>query len=154
MSKITEEITKQIEMYRYLKTEIDTLENVLQLQLKMQVHHTIPKQFKPACQLQILHPNKNSIQTTFSEDFENIFFPYLNKAIATNTITMEIQKAKLHDVITTTESLLIKSEERTEILQQQYIHFLKSTPALSKKLQVNKQSLYISSSVIPQTRHT
>ena len=57
------------------------------------------------------------------QDYDNLFFQYLNKVIESNTISLELHKAALNSVIIQTEQELVSSQLQTDEKVQMYYKF-------------------------------
>lgn len=116
--------SNQIKLYNHEISTINALNKTLKYQNNIRSNHTIPRKYKPSHQLTIAQPNDGTLHETFNNEFKSIFFKHLNEAIKTNTIALEIKKARLSNIIKTTESTIIKSNEKPEIIKQEYHRFI------------------------------
>ena len=115
----------------------------LSLQQKAKKSHTIPKQHRPH-PLYTATPDAFKEKETFNQQYETLFFEHLDRVILQNTIAIEIKKAKIQNILQTTEQALAESQDDPEIIQRQYKTFLltnnitnhEMNPELQKKLQL------------------
>lgn len=135
-------ITEQYVLYNQLKTSINKLEKSLKYQQSIKTHKIIPNKHKPAHKLIIAQPNDDALQSSFNKDFNKIYFTHLNRVIISNSITLEVKKARLQSIIENTENFLANSTEPPEYIHKAYNNFLQHAgitdkepcPSLKKKL--------------------
>jgi len=68
------------------------LEKALQMQRKSKLHHTIPQQHGPTSLTIIDSDKQNDIN---QRQYENLYFPYLDKAIEHNNVALELTTSHL-----------------------------------------------------------
>ena len=74
------------------------LHNEVSFQRDIQKHRTIPKKYLPRS-FPTVPNNKDSVLTArFKKKYNEIFFEHLEEVIATNTITMELEEARLRSI--------------------------------------------------------
>ena len=75
---------------------------LLQNQNDIKTYKTIPKQYRPPTILMTV-PCDTILKDEFESHFRKLFFQHLDKVIAYNTIALELEKARLQELITRTK---------------------------------------------------
>lgn len=81
------------------------LEKVLQMQRKSKLHHTIPKQHGPTSLTIIDSDKQNDINEDFQRQYENLYFPYLDKATEHN-VALELTISHLSSTLLLLDSCM------------------------------------------------
>ena len=104
------------EEYQSHLTQIKKLENAIEQQRKMMTHKTIPKAYCPQV-LTTINCNK-SISEDFSKEFEKLFFQHLERVMTSNSITLEIEKGHLANVLAQADDYLSKLKTTPDHIAQ------------------------------------
>ncbi len=129
----------------HLKTRNKTIQGRRHQNLK--TYRTIPKRYLPASTPQLITESSN-LDKEFRQQYENLFFQHLDKVIINNTITLELEKARLQHIILQTEqqlATLTLPAEDIEQLHQQFLGWNNITdhdplPELRSKLPIDRPS--------------
>ena len=90
--------TQSLEYQKHI-SHIKELESTLQHQYMIQSQKTIPKMYTPKI-LQISNP---LLTQKFKQEYRSLFFQQLDKAIESNTISLELHKAASNSIVTQIE---------------------------------------------------
>jgi hypothetical protein len=112
---------KQSQKICTIKYNISKLERTLSYQRSLQKNQQIPKKFSPQSYLET---DNISLQNTFKQQFNKIFYDHLTAVINNNTISLQIKKAQLESEFRQTENILINSIEPQNKLITIYQKFL------------------------------
>ena len=135
-------IRKQSNEYQQTTIKLKNLETTLEHQQIIQSNRIIPKQY----QCKLLKTFDTSLTERFNQEHSNLFFQQLDCAITSNSINVELLKARLTSIVIQTEqelSTLCLSQGEVSTL---YIEFLKESkiedripiPVLRAKIGSNK----------------
>ena len=148
-------ISTQEEEYSRCANYIKELENTLKHQTKIRTHRTIPKQNRPR-PLKVM-PTED-LNKSFQKQYEDIFFPYLNKVILHNTIALETAKAKRASILRHIESQLCQRKDNPGDIREAYHRFLERnqipTAQISPQLQSRIHTTTTTERVTPTTTTT
>lgn len=87
----------------------------------MITHKTIPKAYRP----QVLTPiNRNKSIVDFNKDFEKLFFQHLERVQTSNSITLEIEKGHLANILSRVDDFLSKLKTTPDHIAQLYDNFI------------------------------
>lgn len=76
------------------------------MQRKSKLHHTIPKQHGPTSLTIIDSDKQNDINEDFQRQYENLYFPYLDKAIEHNNVALELTISHLSSTLLLLDSCM------------------------------------------------
>ena len=122
MSTIEEIIQHNSAEYQRHRTTRNRLVKTLQFQRNIHTFQTIPKHYCPPATLELTVPNPNPSQK-FEAEYHRLFFKHLNEVITHNTISLELENARLKEVVNKTEKLLSTSNAPPEIISQSIQQF-------------------------------
>ncbi len=108
-------VANQSKLYKQHLSTITALEKALEHQSLIATYHTIPKQYRPR-PLQAAAPHTAELNKAFNERYE-AFFDHLRQVVTTNTIALELNRARLANVIAVTEAKLAESPEPAEYIR-------------------------------------
>jgi hypothetical protein len=110
------------EEYRSHLAQVKKLEHAIEQQQKMSIHKTIPKAYRP----QVLTPiNRNkSIVEDFDKNFEKLFFQHLERVQTSNSITLEVEKAHIANILSRVDDFLSKLKTTTDHIARLYDNFV------------------------------
>ena len=111
------------EEYQNHLMQTKKLEHTIEQHQKMMSHKTIPKIYRPQVFTTINHDK--SITDDFNKEYEKIFFQHLERVITSNSITLEIQKAHLTNVLSQVDDYLGKLKTTPDHIAQLYDNFIK-----------------------------
>ena len=94
---------------------------ILQHQRNILHFKTIPKRYLPATP-EIVTAN-SILSNDFQTEYQELFFQHLNKIISHNTITLELENARLNKLIVRTETHLSSLQASAETTEQLRRHF-------------------------------
>lgn len=136
-------ITTQCRLYQTYERNITTLNNTLKYQRDIQIGKQIPRQYRPRVFLKTLSTNSTAC-SDFKQEFEELFFKQLDKAVTLNTVSLVIEKEAQASVVSLVESHLVSLKETLSptIIAHYYHSFLtqaqltnhKPSPALKSIL--------------------
>ena len=75
--------------------KIKQLKKTLAFQQDIQVFRQIPKRYRPSATLETPFESQSPLTTDFQHEFEKLFFDHLSKVITFNTISLELELARL-----------------------------------------------------------
>ena len=102
----TEEmLQKNSSEYQQHLTTRNRVAKTLEYQNNIMAFQTIPKCFLPSTTPQAVIPNP-TLSNEFQAEYQQLFFRHLSKVITHNTITLELENARLNELVTRTEKQL------------------------------------------------
>lgn len=114
----TEEmLQKNSSEYQQHLTTRNRIAKALEYQNNIMAFQTIPKCFLPSTTPQTVIPNP-TLSTEFQTEYQQLFFRHLNKVITHNTITLELENARLNELVTRTEKQLSTLTAPSETITQ------------------------------------
>ena len=122
MSTIEDIIQHNSAEYQRHRTTRNRLVKTLQFQRNIHTFQTIPKHYRPPATLELTVPNPNLSQK-FEAEYHRLFFKHLNEVITHNTISLELENARLKEVVNRTEKLLSTSNAPPEIISHSIQQF-------------------------------
>ena len=136
-------LKKQKEAYLQHSKVVNKVQGVLTHQYQLQSHKSIPKKHRPKSPTVVdtFHQTKHAEK--FREMYSKLYRESLQEAITQNTITLELEKARCHEILQHTEKVLCSSPDAASQLKKIYTAFLKEIkvsshtpcPELKKKLE-------------------
>lgn len=87
-------------------SRINQLKKTLAFQNDILVFRQIPKRYRPSATLEIPTESQSPLTTEFLHEFERIFFDHLSKVITFNTISLELEMAKVRNSCPSSNSTL------------------------------------------------
>ena len=137
-------ISNQKRQFVQTKQAITKLEKTLSHQQHLN-QRTVPNKYSPKERLLCYDETVNS---TFLNDYKNLFLHHLQKVVQANTILLEIKKANSQSILNTVEAALADSNEPLQTIRQLYNEFcsgvqlgsLKTNPHLKAKLRETIQT--------------
>ena len=112
-------------LYQQHRATRDKARKVLQLQNNIRAFRTIPKQYLPQHNLQLVQPSP-SLTGEFHAKYTELFFEHLSQVITSNSITLEMEEARLRQIVSYTEEQLAESAEPSPTIAMNYHHFITS----------------------------
>ena len=92
---------KYPEHQQHLATR-NRIAKILQNQNNIKAYKMIPKQYCPPTTLMTV-PFNTTLKDEFESQFQKLFFQHLDKVITHNTIALELENARIQELITCTE---------------------------------------------------
>ena len=124
-----EEIVElNIEEYQKHQAIVDRLTKSLQNQNNIRTFQTIPKCYRPPATLDIIVPNPD-LSEEFSTRYQRLFFQHLTKVITHNTVSLELEQARLRDIKTRTLQQIQAGntdEENVSLLKKKFLTAINS----------------------------
>ena len=114
------ENTKEIQICQQRKQE---LERTIQYHENMKMYKTIPRKFKPPNVPTTMKPNI-PLTDDFNRKYEKLFFDHLDKVITNDTLTLELTKSRIDNILTQTETYLSSLQISPHTLSDLYHQFL------------------------------
>ena len=102
--------------YQQHLTTRNRIKKALEHQNKIRIFQTIPKRHLPPTTLEIIPPDTN-LSKELQEEYQQLFFRQLNRVITHNTISLELENARLREI---TEHQLTTSNAPTAVVQLQF----------------------------------
>ena len=99
----------------------------LQNQNNIKTYKTIPKQYRPLPILMTV-PCDTTLKDEFELHFRKLFFQHLDKVIAYNTIALELENARLQELITCTEKQTSSHTASPSVNDTQPLHTQETMP--------------------------
>ena len=93
-----------IEYQKHLTTR-NRIIRALQFQRNIQTFHSIPKRYRPPAIPELIVPNPDLSQK-FEDQYQCLFFQHLVEVITHNTINLELENARLKEIVNRTEQQL------------------------------------------------
>ncbi len=116
-------LQRQTQQYQqHLTTRNKTIKTI-RYQNNIKTYRTIPKQYLPL-QTPELIIQDTTLSRQFDQQYESLFFDNLDKVITQNTITLELENARLRDIIQQTEKHLTTVTAPTDVITQLHRNFL------------------------------
>ncbi len=143
-------VANQSKLYQQHLSTITTLEKALEHQSLIATYHTIPKQYKPRL-LQAAAPHTAELNRAFNERYEALFFDHLRQVVTTNTIALELNRARLANVIAVTEAKLAESPEPAEYIRCIYDQFTSANRIPNRPANTQLKMKLQSPAQVPQT---
>ena len=119
---IQEMLKRNSSEYQHHLSKKEKVNRILQHQQNIRTFQTIPKRYRPTATLETISPNP-TLTKELETEFQQLFFRHLNKIIIHNTITLELENARLSEIISRTEEQLLTSGAPEEVIirsQQQF----------------------------------
>ncbi len=137
-------VQQQTEEYQRHLAIKDTIIRTLEYHNNIKTYKTIPKQHRPPPTPRLVI-NDPKLQQEFAQQYEDIFFQHLDKVITHNTITLELENARLQQITTQTEQHLATltlpddaiAKLHGDFLTQNKIDNHLTVPQLQKRLSPN-----------------
>ena len=109
VATIEEILKRNSSEYQHHLTTKNRITKALQHQNNIRAFQTIPKRYLPPTTLEVVTPNPD-LTKEFQTEYQQLFFRHLNKIIIHNTITLELENARLKELISRTENQLSTSD--------------------------------------------
>ena len=120
MNEDMELLKRNSKDYQTHRSTANRIGKALQHQNNIKLFQSIPKRYQPPAIPELVVPNSD-ISKKFTAQYEKLFFQCLDEAITHNTISLELENARLKEIVTRTEKQLstIRNHQPTptEILQ-------------------------------------
>ena len=136
-------LQKQKEAYLQHSSVVNKAQGVLTHQHQLQSYNSIPKRHhpKPPTVVDTFHQKKYIDK--FEREYGKLYKESLQEAITQNTVTLELEKARCHEILQHTEKMLCLSPDPPSELKKIYTAFLQEInasthvpcPELKKKLE-------------------
>lgn len=91
-------LDQQSALYQQHRATRDKARKVLQLQNNIRAYKTISKQYLPQSNLLLVHPAP-SLSGEFRAKYNELFFEHLSHVISNNTITLEMEEARMRQIV-------------------------------------------------------
>ena len=118
MASPEEFLQQQTAQYQHPTANKKKVTQLLEHQQNIKTYKTIPKHYFPPSIPKTLTDNP-ALTREFQEQYEQLFFQHLDKTILSNTITLELENAKLKKILSHTEKhlavLFIPSDIRAKL---------------------------------------
>ena len=106
-------------------------------------YRTIPRKFRPSTTPVTVLPNP-TLTNEFTQKYEQLFLEHVEKIVTSNSISLEITKAAINNILSQTETYLSSVSVPPQILTEIYYKFLAENhmtnhtplPVLQAKLQM------------------
>ena len=109
--------------YKQHFTTKNRLSRALKFQEYIRVFQTIPKRYYPSTTPEIICPN-TELGQKFEEEYRKLFFHHLEEVIMHNTISLELEQARLKEIVQRIErqlsTLKAPTEDINKLRQQFY----------------------------------
>ena len=123
-------ITNQKHQFVQMKQAITKLEKTLSRQQHLLNQQTIPNKYPPKERLLCYD---ETVDSTFLNDYKNLFLHHLQKVVQANMILLEIKKANSQSILNTVEAALADSNEPLQTIRQMYYEFCSGVQLWSLK---------------------
>ena len=109
--------------YKQHLTTKNRLSRALKFQENIRAFQTIPKRYYPSTTPEIICPN-TELGQKFEAEYRKLFFHHLEEVIMHNTISLELEQARLKEIVQRTErqlsTLKAPTEDINKLRQQFY----------------------------------
>ena len=126
MDKITtaeETLRRNTVEYKQHLTTKNRLSRALKFQENIRAFQSIPKRYYPSTTPEIIYPN-TELGQKFEAEYRKLFFHHLEEVIMHNTISLELEQARLKEIVQRTErqlsTLKAPTEDINKLCQQFY----------------------------------
>ena len=110
--------------YKQHLTTKNRLSRALKFQENIQAFQTIPKRYYPSTTPEIICPN-TELGQKFEAEYRKLFFHHLEEVIMHNTISLELEEARLKEIVQRAErhlsTLKAPTEDIHKLCQQFYM---------------------------------
>ena len=135
-------IQKQKEAYLQHSSIVKKTQEVLTHQYQLQSYDSIPKKHRPKPPTVVDNFQQKKHVEKFEKEYSKLYRESLKEAITQNTITLELELARCHEILQRTEKMLCSLTEPPSTLKKIYTTFLREInvskhvpcPELKKKL--------------------
>lgn len=117
LSTLEELLQRNSDEYKQHLTTRNRITKALNHQNNIRIFKTVPKRLRPPTTLEVFPPNSD-LTKQFEEEFHQLLFCHLNRVITHNTITLELENARLRDIATRTDTLFTTIDAPTETVKQ------------------------------------
>ena len=133
------------------------LEIALDKNNALQINKSIPKQYRPRRKMTTVQPN-TTLATNFDKKYEQLFFEHLDKVITNDSISLELTKATILNILAQTETYLASLHVAPHLISDLYHNFLlrnnitdrQPLPELQKKITSTTHTIPTSLTDIPK----
>lgn len=123
MASPEEFLQQQTTQYQHHTANKKKVTQLLEHQQNIKTYKTIPKHYFPPSIPKTLTDNP-ALTREFQEQYEQLFFQHLDKTILSNTITLELENARLEQILSHTEKHLAVLPIPSDICAKLYHKFL------------------------------
>lgn len=116
-------LQQQTTEYQHHLNNKNKVTKILQYQHNIQTYRSIPKHYFPLKTPETL-TEETTLTKEFQDQYEQLFFQHLNKIILHNTITLELETARLEAIVSHVEQHLATLNLPSHTLSQLYHQFL------------------------------
>ena len=119
-------LKEQTKEYQHHSRTRNKLSHALSHQQNMKLFKTVPKQYLPPTllDLPVEHP---TLSSSFLQKYHDLFFEHLDSVITHNLINLELEEARLRDIVSRTEEHLSTLTIPRETIKNLYQRFLAET---------------------------
>lgn len=117
ITTLEEALKRNTAEYQHHLAVRNRINKALQHQHNIRNFQTIPKRHLPPSTLELTIPNQD-IKQQFETEYHQLFFRHLNRVITHNTITLELENARLKELIDRTENQLTATQAPKHIITQ------------------------------------
>ncbi len=116
-------LEQQTQQYQQHLTTRNKTIKTLRHQNNIKAYRTIPKLYLPPKTPELIIQD-TTLSRQFDQQYESLFFDNLDKVITQNTITLELENARLRHIIQQTEKHLTTVTAPTNVITQLHCNFL------------------------------
>ena len=97
------------EQSKQYQSHLKKLRTTLNFQHNIRNYKTIPKQYSPSSFLEIPADNQSTLTANFQQEYNKLFFKYLNQVLTYNTISLELEESRLKNFVSHVKESLTRS---------------------------------------------
>ena len=135
-------LQQQTTEYQHHLSNKNKVTKMLQYQHNIQTYRSIPKHYFPLKTPETL-TDEPTLTKEFQDEYEQLFFQHLDKTVLHNTITLELETARLEAIVTHVEQHLTTLNVPSHTLSQLYHQFLSSNNITNHNTPPQLQKLLI-----------
>ena len=135
---LEELLQRNSDEYQQHLTTRNRIAKALHYQNNIRLYLTIPKRLRPTTTLEVIPPNSD-LTKQFEEEYHQLFFRHLNLAITHNTTTLELENARLREIVTRTEKLLTTTDAPAETIERLKLEFYRKNNLNQHNASTSKQ---------------
>jgi hypothetical protein len=113
-------LQKQKATYLQHSSVVNRVQGVLTHQYQLQSYNSIPKRHRPKPPTVVDTFHQKRYVDKFEREYSKLYRESLQEAITQNTITLELEKARCHEILQHTEKMLCLSPDPPSELKKMY----------------------------------